>query len=205
MSWDPGDGTLFVSDIGNSNIEEINIVREGNNHGWMQREGTFQSGYYVSGGNGNQVYALPANVLDGTMKDGFTYPVAMYDHGEGISVSGGFVYTGRIAALRGKFVFGDIARGRMFAADVAALKAADDGIPGTVAGIEEIQLFVRDGKGTTTDVSLQQLVDTLVGSRPRVDLQLSQAANGELYLTSRQDGMIRTLVPESGPAVSPAR
>ncbi|MGH9257742.1 MAG: PQQ-dependent sugar dehydrogenase, partial [Vicinamibacterales bacterium] len=72
LSWDPSDGTLFVSDIGNSNIEEINIVREGNNHGWMQREGIFQSGYHVSGGNGNQVYPLPPNVLDGTMKDGFT-------------------------------------------------------------------------------------------------------------------------------------
>lgn len=205
LSWDPSDGTLFVSDIGNSNIEEINIVREGNNHGWMQREGTFQSGYYVSGGNGNQVYPLPASILDGTMKDGFTYPVAMYDHGEGISISAGFVYGGRIPALKGKFVFGDIARGRVFAADVAALKAADDGIPSTVAGIEEIQLFVRDANGNSTDVSLQQLVDRLVGSRPRVDLQLSQAANGELYLTSRQDGMIRTLVPEQGSAVPSAR
>ena len=205
LSWDPSDGTLFVSDIGNSNIEEINIVREGNNHGWMQREGIFQSGYYVSGGNGNQVYALPPNILDGTMKDGFTYPVAMYDHGEGLSVTAGFVYSGRIPALKGKFIFGDIARGRVFAADVAALKAADDGIPGTVAGFEEIQLFVREATGTTTDVSVQQLVDKLMGSRPRVDLQLSQAANGELYLTSRQDGMIRTLVPDQGAGVSSAR
>jgi Glucose / Sorbosone dehydrogenase len=205
LSWDPSDGTLFVSDIGNSNIEEINIVREGNNHGWMQREGIFQSGYYVSGGNGNQVYPLPPNVLDGTMKDGFTYPVAMYDHGEGLSVSAGVVYSGRIPALKGKFIFGDIARGRVFAADVAALKAADDGIPSTVAGFEEIQLFVRDATGTMTDVSLQQLVDKLMGPRPRVDLQLSQAANGELYLTSRQDGMIRTLGPDQGAAVSSAR
>jgi hypothetical protein len=54
-------------------------------------------------------------------------------------------------------------------------------------------------------VSVQQLVDKLMGSRPRVDLQLSQAANGELYLTSRQDGMIRTLVPDQGAGVSSAR
>jgi hypothetical protein len=198
LSWDPSDGTLFAADIGNSNIEEINIVRNGSNYGWMQREGTFQNGYHVAAGTGGQVYPLPANILDGTAKDGFTYPVAMYDHGEGISITAGFVYRGRIAALQGKFVFGDIARGRVFATDVAALKAADDGIPSTVAPIEEIQLFVRDANGNSTDVSVQQLVEKLMGPRNRADLQLGQAANGELYLTTRQDGMIRTLVPEPG-------
>ena len=135
-------------------------------------------------------------MLSGRVKDGFTYPVAMYDHGEGLSITGGFVYNGRIAALKGKFVFGDIARGRLFAADVAALKAADDGIPRTVAAIEEIQLFVRDVNGNQTDVSLRQLAERLMGSLSRVDLQLGRGSNGELYLMSRQDGMIRTLVPE---------
>ena len=41
-------------------------------------------------------------------KDEFTYPVAIYDHDEGRAVSGGFAYYGRIEALRGKFVFGDV-------------------------------------------------------------------------------------------------
>ncbi len=144
LSWDPTDGTMFATDIGNSNIEEINIVREGGNYGWMRREGIFENGLHVTGGNGNQVYDLPADILDGTTRDGFTYPVAMYDHGEGLSITAGYAYYGRVAALRGKFIFGDIARGRLFAADVAALKAADDGIPRTVAPIQEIQLFVRD-------------------------------------------------------------
>jgi hypothetical protein len=53
----------------------------------------------------------------------------MYDHTQGQAVTGGFAYRGRIAALRRKFVFGDIVRGRVFAADVAAMKQADDGIP----------------------------------------------------------------------------
>ena len=51
----------------------------------------------------------------------------MYDHNEGQAVTGGFAYHGRIPALRGKFVFGDIVRGRLFAADLAAIKKADDG------------------------------------------------------------------------------
>lgn len=199
LSWDLSDGTLFATDIGNAHIEEINIIREGNNYGWMRREGTFENGLHVSGGNGNHVYALPANILDGTVKDGFIYPVAMYDHGEGRAITAGFAYNGRVAALRGKFIFGDIARGRLFAADVAALKAADDGVPSIVASIEEIQLFVRDANGNKTDVSLQQLVDKAAGTTPgRVDLQLGWGLDGELYLMSRQDGMIRTLVPEPG-------
>ena len=85
-------------------------------------------------------------ILNGRQKDGFTYPVAIYDHDEGRSVTDGFAYHGRIAALRGKFVFGDIQRGRLFAADLAAMKKADDGIPQTVAPIEEIQLYVRDAE-----------------------------------------------------------
>ncbi|MBI3047137.1 MAG: PQQ-dependent sugar dehydrogenase [Acidobacteria bacterium] len=202
MSWDLSDGTMFAVDIGNSQIEEINIIREGNNYGWMRREGTFENGVHVPGGNMAVVFPLPADILDGTTKDGFTYPVAMYDHGEGVSITGGFVYTGRIPALRGKFVFGDINRGRVFAADVAALKAADDGIPRTVAPIEEIQLFVREANGTARDLTFKELVERTMGGAPlvRADLHMGVARNGEFFLTSRQDGMIRTLAAADGPA-----
>lgn len=195
LSWDPADGTMFAVDIGNSQIEEINIIREGNNYGWFRREGTFENGIHVPGGNMSVVFPLPDDILSGATKDGFTYPVAMYDHGEGLSVTGGFVYTGRIPALRGKFLFGDIMRGRVFAADVAALKAADDGIPRTVAPIEEVQLFVRDADGTTRDVTIKGLAEQTMGGAalPRADLHMGVARDGEIFLSSRQDGTIRTL------------
>jgi hypothetical protein len=148
------------------------------------------------GGALNQLFALPAEALDGRTKDGFVYPVAMYDHDEGVAVSGGFAYNGRVAALRGKFVFGDVQRGRLFASDISALKKADDGIPRTVAAIEEIQLYVRDATGVRTDVTFQQLVDRTLGApTTRADLHLSRSQDGELFMTSRQDGMIRMLVP----------
>ncbi len=139
LSWDLTDGTMFASDIGMNNIEEINIVHEGNNYGWMKREGTFENGVTRPGGTLSQLYPLAPEVLDGRMKDGFTYPVAMYDHREGQAVTDGFPYHGRIPALRGKFVFGDIVRGRIFVADLAAMKKADDGIPQTVAPVEEVR------------------------------------------------------------------
>ena len=88
----------------------------------------------------------------------------MYDHDEGRAVSGGFIYHGAIAALRGKFVFGDIQRGRLFASDVAAMKKADDGIPETVAPIEEIQLYERDASGPQVNVTLQELINRTMGS-----------------------------------------
>ena len=108
LSWDT-DGTMFASDIGMDNIEEINIVRNGENYGWMKREGYFENGR-LRGGALNELYPLPPEILDGRVKDGFTYPVVVYDHDEGRSVTDGFAYHGRIAALKGKFVFGDIFR-----------------------------------------------------------------------------------------------
>jgi hypothetical protein len=201
LSWDLTDGTMFASDIGMSNVEEINIVRNGENYGWMKREGIWENGMTRPGGALDQLFALPAEILDGRTKDGFTYPVAMYDHDEGQAVSGGFAYYGRIAALRGKFVFGDVQRGRLFAADIAAMKKADDGIPQTVAPIEEIQLYVRDAAGNRTNVTFQELVNRTMGvAITRADLHIGRSRDGELFITSRQDGMIRMLVPDGGAA-----
>jgi hypothetical protein len=195
ISWDMEDGTMFASDIGMDNIEEINIVRNSENYGWMKREGYFANGRPL-GGALNQLFPLPAEILDGRVKDGFTYPVAVYDHDEGRSVTDGFAYHGRIAALRGKFVFGDIQRGRIFASDLAAMKKADDGIPQTVAPIEEVQLYVRDASGKRVDVSLQELIDKTMGAKTsRADLHIGRSRDGEFFITSRQDGMIRMLVP----------
>ncbi len=196
LSWDV-DGTMFAADIGMNHIEEINIVRNGENYGWMRREGYWENGRW-RGLLLNDLFELPENVLNGREKDGLTYPVAIYDHDEGIAVTDGFAYHGRIAALRGKFVFGDIQNGRLFATDLAEMKKADDGIPQTVAAIEEIQLYVRSASGTRVGVSMRELVDQAMGgSISRVDLHLSRTGDGELLLTSRQDGVIRMLVPDS--------
>ena len=198
LSWDPTDGTMFAADIGMNQIEEINIVRNGENYGWMRREGSFENGVTRPGGALNQLFPLPAEVLDGRQQDGFTYPVAVYDHSEGQAVTGGFAYHGRIAALRGTFVFGDIVRGRLFVADVAAMKKADDGIPQTVAAVEEIQLYVRGANGTRTYVTLRELIERTMGATvTRADLQISRSRDGELFITSRQDGTIRMLGPDS--------
>jgi hypothetical protein len=196
LTWD-SDGTMFAADIGMNHIEEINIVRNGENYGWMRREGQWENGRWRGGALG-QLFTLPADVLNGREKDGLTYPVAMYDHDEGLAVTAGFAYRGRIAALQGKFVFGDIQNGRLFAADIAEIKKADDGIPQTVAPVEEIQLYVRDASGNRMGVSMRELVDRTMGATiARVDLHIHRTGDGELLLTSRQDGTIRMLVADA--------
>jgi len=64
--------------------------------------------------------------------------------------------------------------------------------------VEEIQLYVRDARGNRTDVSLQELIDRAMGAKlPRADLHISRTRDGELLLTSRQDGTIRLLVADA--------
>ena len=47
-----------------TNIEEINIVREGGNYGWMRREGFFENGITRAGGALDQLFPLPAEILE---------------------------------------------------------------------------------------------------------------------------------------------
>jgi hypothetical protein len=75
------------------------------------------------------------------------------------------------------------------------MKKANDGIPQTVAPIEEVQLYTRDG-GTRTDITFKGLVEKTMGAMlTRADLHIGRSRDGELFLTSRQDGWIRMLVP----------
>jgi glucose/arabinose dehydrogenase len=91
---DQGDIHILVGDIGRDNIEEVNLVKPGQNYGWAEREGTFVHHQYTAPhpdtGYIDGVDQLPANeatdVFDnyGTR---YTYPVAQWDHnGEGIEV-----------------------------------------------------------------------------------------------------------------------
>ena len=86
FSWDT-DGRMFMGEIGQGMLEEVNLGVPGANYGWRLREGTFATGFAVEGGRRGQVYPPP--VQD---EHPFVYPVAQYDHDEGNAISGGFVY-----------------------------------------------------------------------------------------------------------------
>jgi glucose/arabinose dehydrogenase len=115
FSFHPSTGTLIVADVGQNKVEEIDLVRAGGNYGWNLKEGTFRFDS-AEGTVSDDLTGLPAGLID---------PVGQYDHDEGISITGGFVYRGSaIPELTSKYIFGDFsssffaADGRLFYADL---------------------------------------------------------------------------------------
>ncbi|MEZ5321192.1 MAG: PQQ-dependent sugar dehydrogenase [Microthrixaceae bacterium] len=110
-SFDRATGDLWIGDVGGSEREEIDVGRadadglnaaRGANFGWSLREGTVDT------------------PRSGPRPAGLTDPVAEYDHSIGQVVTGGFVYRGsEIPGLQGRYVFGDVAAGRLFTVDAA--------------------------------------------------------------------------------------
>lgn len=102
FSFDDRTGELYVADVGQNDVEEVDLGVAGGNYGWRRKEGSFcfdpngdDPGFAFECGPAEE----PAGVID---------PIAEYDHDEGIAVVGGFVYRGRrIPSLRGRYVFGD--------------------------------------------------------------------------------------------------
>jgi glucose/arabinose dehydrogenase len=93
---DPTSKRLFIGDVGQSEIEEINVVplsRPGANFGWKLREGSKA----FNGG------AKPAGALD---------PITEYSHSDGCSVTGGVFYRGKsLKGLAGRYFYGDYCKG----------------------------------------------------------------------------------------------
>jgi len=147
---------LILADVGQNNIEEINRIELGGNYGWAVKEGTFLFNRN-DGTIGADSPGAPAGLIDpieGTM--GFL----QYDHGDGISITGGFVYRGSaIPELVGKYVFGDLALrnepprvdGRLFYADLATGEIKEFQLPQFPNGILPDGLtvhgFGQDGNG----------------------------------------------------------
>lgn len=195
MAWDNSDGQLYVMNVGHANLEEIERVVPGGNYGWGLREGTFVNGNdLANGGNGDADQVFANNVSDALDVDfrgqEFLYPVVEYDHGEGNAIAGGFVYQGTgVPQLQGKYVFGDIVNGRIFAADMSAIRNVDITDPlSSVTAVEEIQLYTVGAGGVETNVNLTGLVGS-----GRADLRFGTDPTGEIYIMTKTDGFIRRL------------
>jgi glucose/arabinose dehydrogenase len=96
FSFDRQTGDLYIADVGQNTWEEVNFQPAGSsggeNYGWNVYEGNVS----FNGGS-----------LAGT-----TFPVAVYNHGQGCSVTGGYVYRGFSApGLEGAYLYGDFCSG----------------------------------------------------------------------------------------------
>jgi len=130
-----------------------------------------------------------------------TYPVIAYPHTGigGDAIAGGYIYRGsRIPELKGKLLFGDITTGHIWYADMADVLRADDGDPATIAPMHEIDAGMRriveetfrarGGRGETLPGA------AAVSGKGRVDMRFAEDNDGELYVLTKSDGMIRQVV-----------
>jgi len=107
-SFDRVTHRLWIGDVGQSTIEEVTVLdgdAERPNLGWDTVEGN--------------------NRYEGTAAPSFTAPAVTYDHSQGCSVTGGYVYRGTaIPALYGWYLFGDYCAG-----DIRGVPADDPSRP----------------------------------------------------------------------------
>jgi glucose/arabinose dehydrogenase len=96
-SFDRASGALWVGDVGQNDWEEIDRVERGGNYGWNIREGA---------------HCFGSDTCDAS---GLIDPIVEYDHSQGCSVTGGYVYRGTaIPALVGVYIYGDFCSGRIW-------------------------------------------------------------------------------------------
>lgn len=117
------DGTLYIGDVGQDKVEEVDVVvpalQRGANYGWSVYEG-------------ERVYKQSESVTGGHL----VKPALTYLHSSGgCSVTGGLVYRGKaLPSLVGTYVFGDYCAGKLM------------GSRRTAKGMTEpVQLGVRVG------------------------------------------------------------
>ncbi len=100
FSFDRSNGDLYIADVGQNQIEEVNVSPgadgggRGANYGWNIMEGNscFSSG--------------------SCDRSGLVLPVTQYTHADGCSVTGGYVYRGEaIPSLQGTYFYADFCSG----------------------------------------------------------------------------------------------
>jgi glucose/arabinose dehydrogenase len=216
LTWDVdpsnrANNHLIALVIGLSTWETVDIIHKGANYGYSLREGPQQLN------SDNSLSSLPENdvipvQIDVTRTDGTvhpTYPVIAYGHSREagvIAIANGFVYRGSaIPALRGKFLFGDITSGRIWWAEMKEMLAADDGDPRTMARMHDVKIAWNDNVYRTMAPVNEIAYHTRGGKAEhlpgaervpggRSDLRLAMDAAGELYIMTKSDGMIWTVV-----------
>jgi glucose/arabinose dehydrogenase len=140
-SFDRSTGDLYMADVGQEQIEEINIQpadsNGGENYGWSCKEGT---------------QCTTNDSCD--CSDALVDPVFEYTHGDGCSITGGYVYRGSaIPSLEGMYFYADFCSDQIWTIMVEGLTASestnrtDELRPSSGLGIDAISSFGEDAAG----------------------------------------------------------
>ncbi|ETA79560.1 PQQ-dependent sugar dehydrogenase [Youngiibacter fragilis] len=101
FSIDGMTGKIMAGDVGQNRIEEVDEIVRGGNYGWNIMEGT---SVYKDDKAADKAALIP--------------PLTEYQHPEGKSVTGGYIYRGELLSwLYGDYVYGDFVTGRVWAYD----------------------------------------------------------------------------------------
>jgi len=146
-SWDEATNRFYIADVGQNAWEEVNVVTQnqlkGGDFGWRMREATHKTVSKKAGGK------KPKDAID---------PVFEYPRSEGRSITGGYVYQGKIPTLKGHYFFADFVTNKIWS-------------------------FQYDGEKTTNEKRWESiLVDD--GKPIRSISSFGVDPQGELYLVS---------------------
>jgi hypothetical protein len=186
FSWDPRNGNLFLADIGQNIVEEIDLVTAGANLGWNDWEGSFRFISRAEVGLENQ---------RGDAK--VTYPIVEYGQADPLlqsssAVTMGYVYRGTaIPQLRNLLIFGDNPSGEIFYVNADALPKG---------GQDPIRRVLLDDKGTAKTLLAVIREKNAAQNRTaatRADLRFGLGPDGQVLLLNKRDGTIRLLVPDA--------
>ncbi|HXF11159.1 MAG TPA: PQQ-dependent sugar dehydrogenase [Desulfuromonadaceae bacterium] len=163
FSFDPLNGNMWVGEVGQDAVEEINVVRKGGNYGWAWWEGNTSPPANMTTSGRPQ----PTNPIK---------PIIAYNHGssstQGNCVIGGVVYRGtKLAQLYGKYIFADYVTGNFWIIDASKTNGtistpspifSDSSLHPTAFGVDPRQgdvLFTAEHTtGTPTSATIERLV-----------------------------------------------
>ena len=168
-----GNGAMIIGDVGQNRWEEVDYEpagRGGRNYGWRNYEGSQKN-----------VQSAGLAVVPPVM------PVFEYDHGEGGSISGGYVYRGAAlnASFKGRYFFADFSSGRVWS----------------------LRFVIHPGTGEATASDLREHTAALgVAGGLGLISGFGEDAAGELYVISYTTGRLVKILDTGGafPAAFPA-
>jgi hypothetical protein len=191
FTWDSKNGNLFLADIGQNTVEEIDLVTAGANLGWNVWEGSF---LFVN----REGVRLDNRRGDPTV----TYPVVEYGQTDPLfqpnsAVTVGAVYhKTQIRQLTGMLLFGDNPSGEVFYINADKLPEG---------GQDAIRRVLFDNGGSPkTLLELIKDKNAAQGRKPatRADLRFGFGPDGQIFLLNKGDGTIRQLAPSGAQRTS---
>lgn len=192
FGWDVATGDLFIADIGQNSMEELNRAVNGGDFGWDFREGSFS--------------------FEGTRLPQHINPVAEYDRVNMVlsmptGISNRAITMGEVArgslvtGLDGHVLVSDFPTGLLF-----VLNVDEDPLDGGQDGWRELRTHVVEGDAVR-EVRMLTLINETRSARglsttTRADIRLSLNTNGRLFITNKRDGIIRRMVPDRAPVLA---